>query len=1325
MQQIKIFVSSPSDASHERLRIDRVVQRLNSEFSNAAHLQAYRWETEFYQAHETFQAQIPQAADCDIVIAIFRGRLGTELPPDFARMPDGSPYASGTAYELLTAMTARRERGAPDVYVFRCSEPPMIRLDDPNARQIEDEWNRLKQFFDTWFLTRDGHFTGAFQTFTTTDDFDGQLTRLLRGRLEETVRRGRAVSWPIEALGSPFRGLAAFGAKHAPVFFGRPRDIGRALEAWRHAAEAGIPFLLVVGASGAGKSSLARAGLIPRLTTPGVVSGVDAWRVAALRPSEIAGGPITTLATRLFDEDSDIPEEESGRPRALPELAEGDHREVASLAALFRQAPEAAVGPVVRALERVGVVERDRGSYDRPVRADLVLLVDQLDELFTVSISAEERAAFVRVLQVLVETGRVWLVATLRADLYELFLAEPPLLLLKNQGASYDLVPPGPAQLAEIVRKPAEAAGLVFEADPATGESLDEKLLRDLDRPDMLPLLQLMLNGLFENRVSDGDEVRLTLAAERELGGLAGVIEREGEAALSGLGDEEIAALPRLLRRLAAIGGDPDRDPTGSASTITIRTVPLSRAADTDASRRLIQALLEERLLLTSGEGAAAGIRLAHERVLLDWQRARELVAANAEFYRVRNEIEEAQRRWEGSQQSNDLLIPRGLPLAEAEAVLGRFGEELAPAARDFVIASGRRARRRQRLSQAAAVLFAVLAVAASLGGLYADYEQRQARRSFDAAKQAVHVIVTDVVTGLSNVQGIETARMRTVLDDIRQTVQGLVQQAPNDADIKRLDLEMQDQFASIYLAVNDLERAQSAATDALERTRSLAAQDPDPQWQRSIAVSLTKIGEIKLRRGDSGGALRSYEEAVDTERRLLESKPGNGLWRADLASTLSGLGDVKAQMGDPAGALVTYDEALPVVRWLVEVKPDDQQLKGKLAELLSRIANIERQRGGQDNAYAEYAEAIAITRDLTRREPGDLQWQRSLSRELGMRADLAIQQGKLNDALADYKEALMVTRRAADADPSNAEMRWEVAAALLKTGDAQTGAGQREAGAAAFSEALDIMRRLTARDPGNRQWQRDLSVTLNKVGDIKLAGGDTADASACYDEALAIVQRLAEKYPEDATWLRDVAVGFDKVGNLKLRSSEMPAAIAYYQRALASIQQLLRRDAGNANWQRDAAVTLNKIADAKLASGDPSWALAAFEEARRIVAGLVERNPDNARLQTDLAFTMNRIGDARLRAQDQAGARSAFETALQIARQLAEHDPTSTVLQTSLVADLYRIAQLEQGEKRDETLQEALAILERLQRETKLSGEQAAWPAMIRAMLSTGTSAR
>ena len=76
MQTYRIFVSSPGDAQFERQRVDRVVARLNGELAGAARFVTVRWETEFYRADRTFQAQIPSSTDCNIVVAIFRARLG-------------------------------------------------------------------------------------------------------------------------------------------------------------------------------------------------------------------------------------------------------------------------------------------------------------------------------------------------------------------------------------------------------------------------------------------------------------------------------------------------------------------------------------------------------------------------------------------------------------------------------------------------------------------------------------------------------------------------------------------------------------------------------------------------------------------------------------------------------------------------------------------------------------------------------------------------------------------------------------------------------------------------------------------------------------------------------------------------------------------------------------------------------------------------------------------------------------------------------------------------------------------------------------------------
>ena len=87
---------------------------------------------------------------------------------------------------------------------------------------------------------------------------------------------------------SPFRGLNFFDFEHAPIFHGRTKAIGEVLEALEAQVKAQRPFVLVVGASGSGKSSLVRAGVLPLLTQPGTIEGIGLWRWAVTRPG--AGG---------------------------------------------------------------------------------------------------------------------------------------------------------------------------------------------------------------------------------------------------------------------------------------------------------------------------------------------------------------------------------------------------------------------------------------------------------------------------------------------------------------------------------------------------------------------------------------------------------------------------------------------------------------------------------------------------------------------------------------------------------------------------------------------------------------------------------------------------------------------------------------------------------------------------------------------------------------------------------------------------------------------------------------------------------------------------
>jgi hypothetical protein len=394
MKSVRIFVSSPSDVEHERLRVERVAERLNGELHHVIRLDVYRWDKgQYYTAASTFRAQIPETPSFDIVIGILGHKLGSDMPRDWPKMADGKPYPSGTAYELLTAIEASLSRRVPDVYIFKKQGGPALPDNEDDERAVLQQWERLKTFWRDFIHSKQEGFKAGFESYGNVDELDKKLEGLLRHWLERKGDVGRAVAWPIEFKGSPFRGLEAFWAKHASVFFGRSRDIVKAIDALKDAAGHGHPFLLLIGPSGSGKSSLGRAGLSPRLTTPGVVGAVDRWRVAVMRPGERHGEPLLALATHLFDGPEDIPPEEEGRESALPELTKSPQKTPDALARALGAGDASAV---VWTLDEVAENMRMHEGYDRPVKAELLLIVDQLDELFGADVTDTQREAFAK-----------------------------------------------------------------------------------------------------------------------------------------------------------------------------------------------------------------------------------------------------------------------------------------------------------------------------------------------------------------------------------------------------------------------------------------------------------------------------------------------------------------------------------------------------------------------------------------------------------------------------------------------------------------------------------------------------------------------------------------------------------------------------------------------------------------------------------------------------------------------------------------------------------------------------------------------------------------
>ena len=292
-------MSSPSDVAAERGRVKLVADRFNAQLEGIVRLEVLRWEDAFYTAAHSFQEAIDGAlgnmAATDMVLCIVWKRAGLKLNPAIWRRSDGSPYESGTVLEFETAIdVSRKQAGTPDVFLFRKSAP--VVYDAERVSEQLEQYELLQSVWKRWTESEEGYNTAGYQSFADPDDFEAKLTACLRQWLERKGVVAHGPNWDRKLKGSPFRGLAAFEASHAAVFFGREAAIARAVAKLRQS-----PFLLVIGASGSGKSSLLRAGLIPRATAPGVIADVDLWRTAVVNAG---GDPFAALAEALFADDA-------------------------------------------------------------------------------------------------------------------------------------------------------------------------------------------------------------------------------------------------------------------------------------------------------------------------------------------------------------------------------------------------------------------------------------------------------------------------------------------------------------------------------------------------------------------------------------------------------------------------------------------------------------------------------------------------------------------------------------------------------------------------------------------------------------------------------------------------------------------------------------------------------------------------------------------------------------------------------------------------------------------------------------------------------------
>jgi formylglycine-generating enzyme required for sulfatase activity len=553
-------------------------------------------------------------------------------------------------------------------------------------------------------------------------DLDLDADREVASRLKSSLRAAGAISrvgldpqaFAIDRTHrtTPFPGLVSFGDDDADaaLFYGRSREIGDMLEELRKIrAERDLRPFVILGASGAGKSSLLKAGIIPRLRRE-----APAWLpLRAFRPG---ADPLLNFAEALSRTLADFAKIEAHgvlRDRLFAVWSKAERGEGVGLTA-------AGLATLEGALDAEGQKLRVAAGC---TGATILISVDQAEEMARADGSSGEALADYLRVALAASNNRWQLAFTIRTDSFPELQSHRRFQDLRARG--YDLRAIPIFRFENVVEEPAKRYGV--EVDNA----LVDALMEDAPKEDALPLLAFALQRLWRQYAASG-----ALARDNydKVGGLRGLIEDAAERALRGIEPEQDVPLSSAApsRRLIDLGASTFVPAIAQVNEqgATIRRTAKWQSFN-DEQQELLARFDRWRLVVRKGEADGGTVEVAHEALFREWTRLKSWLEPERARLDALRSLEVDAATWDRNSRDAAFLNHRDKRLAEANALVDIEGyrKRLGKLEFDYLAAcrvAERLARRRARRVQALIYVLFVAIIAGLVGWINQAYVEEQ-----------------------------------------------------------------------------------------------------------------------------------------------------------------------------------------------------------------------------------------------------------------------------------------------------------------------------------------------------------------------------------------------------------------------------------------------------------------------------------------------------------------------------------------------------------------------------------------------------------------------
>ena len=649
---IRVFISSPGDVQIEREIAKSVIAKLSNEYSRFAEIQSILWEDLPLTTANTFQEGINvvlNEGSIDIAIFILANRLGS-CPGNNLRYPDGRVYRSGTEYEYDFMKKMRQDSGKPEIIVYVRKKSLGNLKFQTKEKIIEafDQQELVNHFIQEEFEDRELGAYKAYHIINENVNFESRLTEHLRKMLQKVLGSPEIPHYK----GNPYKGLLSFEPENAAIFFGRGLQLqlvkSKIIDFFDETCA--VPFIFICGESGSGKSSFAKAGLVQGLLQTGIIESHKS-AVRIFTPQHTNGKFCKTLLNYLKE--------------LLPSLQGNKY---------FNSLYEAE-----------NISEQDVAIIDEAIRQNSTetqkfmpsFLIDQFEEFFSDSrISPQEREKSIALLSALQKMGKIMVIFTLRSDFYHYVTSHKQFLEIKNAAVIYDIVHLSPRDLQEVIEEPARAAGLQWEKDTQSGESLNDTVFNEALRLQSLPLLEFALSNLYENKKGN----LLTYDFYRKSGGLQGAIESYADKIFNNFTAKQKDRFYTLLGMSVTLMAD------GQFCRYNAVEKEFTLSAE---DKEVLEILIKNRLFVrsTTPDGQTC-FSIAHEFLLHRWQVARHWCEQEKEVLEKINLVKTQAVYWEKNKKNKSSLLSSKQEIEDAENLLLIGKNRLPESLKNFLTSS-------------------------------------------------------------------------------------------------------------------------------------------------------------------------------------------------------------------------------------------------------------------------------------------------------------------------------------------------------------------------------------------------------------------------------------------------------------------------------------------------------------------------------------------------------------------------------------------------------------------------------------------------------------